>query len=172
MLKHLTVFFAAIAISLFCHSCGTLGASSSQGQANMGGPTAEERAIAIASEKTGNFYYGRRYHIEHTRFWGYLRKPRQSAYHSELVVMNERKKTTPDRLPEEGLADQRYGFDNNYEYRIYGYYTGEKAYEINSNQILPEFLLTGYELVSRNPGWLFKPDDHFNPKVLTLKPRL
>ena len=62
------------------------------------------------------------------------------------------------------------GFDQNFEYRIHGYYTGQKVYEVNSNQILPEFMLTGYELVSPTPGWLFSPKDHYNPQSITLRP--
>ena len=137
----------------------------------MGGPTVAVRAAQIASEPKGNFYYGRRYYVENTRFWGYLRKPRQSASNAKLVVMNERKKHTPDRFPENGRGEQRYGFDQNSEYKIFGRYTGETAYEINSNQFLPEFELTGYQLVSRKSGWLFRPTDYYTPKVHTLKPR-
>jgi len=84
--------------------------------------------------------------------------------------MNESLKRTPDRLPENGPVGKRYGFDNNFEYKIYGYYTGDKVYEVNSNQFLPEFKLTGYELVNPTPGWLFSPKDHYSPVSFTLKP--
>ncbi len=134
------------------------------------GPTAAARAAQIASEETGNFYYGRRYYVRKTRFWGYLRKPRQSARNAKLVVFNESKKRNPDRLPEGGSGGRRYGFDQNFEYKIYGYFTGKKVYEVNSNQILPEFMLTGYKLVNPTPGWLFSPKDHYNPQSITLKP--
>lgn len=137
----------------------------------MGGPTVAERSAKISSEPTGDFYYGRRYYVNKTRFWGYLRKPRESANRAKLVVFNETQKTNPDRLPENGPVGQRYGFDQNYEYRIRGNYTGRKIYEPNSNQILPEFKLTGYELVDRNPGWLFRPDDRYDPFRVSLVPR-
>ena len=88
------------------------------------------------------------------------------------MVFNESKKRNPDRLPEVGPPGKRYGFDQNYEYKIYGYYTGDNVYEVNSNQILPEFMLTGYELVDRNPGWLFSPRDHYNSRAITLRPTL
>ena len=61
-----------------------------------------------------------------------------------------------DRLPEAG-GSKSYGFDQNYEYKIYGRYTGRTLYEPNSNQFLPEFLLTNYEVLDTNPGWLFSP---------------
>lgn len=136
----------------------------------MGGPTVEERNAAIASEATGDFYYGRRYHVYKTRFWGYLRNPRQSADQAKLVIFREDYKLSPDRLPENNPSGQSYGFDQNYEYRIHGKYTGESAYDPNSNQFLPVFLLTDYELVRRDPGWLFSPADHYHFLRVTLRP--
>jgi len=173
MCRYLFLLLSA-ASALLLGSCATGGGVSggAYGSPNMGGPPADVRTAQIASEPTGSFYYGRRYYVQKTRFWGYLRKPRQNPNFAKLVLFNESKKRNPDRLPETGPAGQRYGYDQNYEYKIYGYYTGEKVYEVNSNQILPEFMLTGYELVNRKPGWLFSPKDHYNPKSFTLRPRL
>ena len=125
----------------------------------------------IASEATGSFYYGRRYFVQKTRFWGYLREPRQPWSSAKLVIMRENRKTTPDRLPEGGPPGGRYGFDQNHEYKIWGNYTGRTVYEPNSNQFLPEFMLTQYELVDRQPGWLFRPDDQYDPLRITVVPR-
>lgn len=137
----------------------------------MGGPTVEERKLKISSEPTGSFYYGRRYFVQKTTFWGYLRKPRQPWSSAKLVIMREDRKTTPDRLPADGPAGRRYGFDQNYEYQISGNYTGRNAYDPNSNQFLPEFMLTSYKLVDRQPGWLFRPDDRYDPYQITVVPR-
>jgi len=158
-------------LTFFLGACGDGSNQGVYGPPNLGGPTVAERKAKIASEPTGSFYYGRRYYVQKTRFWGYLRKPRQSASNAKLVIFNESKKRNPDRLPEAGPVGQRYGFDQNYEYRIRGYYTGETVYEVNSNQFLPEFMLTGYEVVERKPGWLFSPKDHYNPESLTMRPR-
>ena len=147
--------------------CGT----GSGGLGNMGGPTLEERTAKIASEPTGDFYYGRRYFVEKTRFWGYLRKPREPWKRSKLVIFKEDRKANPDRLPEDGPDGQRYAFDNNHEYRIWGSFTGEEGYEPNSNQFLPVFRLTRYELVDRDPGWLFTPSDRYNRFQITVYPR-
>ena len=141
------------------------------GTGNLGGPTVEERNLKIASEATGDFYYGRRYFVEKTRFWGYVRSPRQPWSRAKLVMMKEDRKHTPDRLPENGPPGQRYAFDNNYEYRLRGSFTGENAYDPNSNQFLPVFLLTGYEVLDRQPGWLFRPDDRYDPLRITMIPR-
>lgn len=141
------------------------------GTGNMGGPTVEERNAKIASEPTGDFFYGRRYYVEKTRFWGFVRKPGQAWNSAKLVVMREDKKHNPDRLPENGPPGQRYGYDQNYEYRLHGYYTGQTSLEPNSNQFLPEFMLTGYEVVDRQPGWLFRPDDRYDANLISLTPR-
>lgn len=159
------LFLLALA-ALFLPSCS----DSVSGPGNMGSmPPPDVRKAQIAAEPRGDFFYGRRYFVKKTRFWGYLRKPGQSAKGAKLVIFNESKKKNPDRLPEDGPGPN-YGFDNNYEYKIYGRYTGRELYEPNSNQFLPEFLLTNYELVTRNGGWLFSPSDHYNPARVTLLP--
>lgn len=152
--------------------CGVLSQCgiSSLGSGNLGGPTVEERNARIATEPTGDFYYGRRYYIEKTRFWGYLRQPRQPWSQAKLVILREDKKRSPDRMSENGPSGQRYGFDNNSDYRIRGYYTGREVYEPNSNQFLPEFMLTGYEVLARQPGWLFRPEDHYDRFRITMLP--
>lgn len=152
---------------LMLSRCG----NSSMGGGNLGGPTVEERNARIASEPTGDFFYGRRYFVEKTRFWGYLRQPRQPWSRAKLVIMREDRKRTPDRMPEGGAAGQSYAFDNNFEYRIRGHYTGKEAYDPNSNQFLPEFMLTGYEVLDRQPGWLFRPDDRYDRMRITMVPR-
>ncbi len=154
-----------LSLPLLFAACGPLGGG------NMGGPTVEERNAKFANEPTGNFYYGRRYFVFKTRFWGYLREPRQPWSKAKLVILHEGSKVAPDRLPEDGPPGRRYSFDQNYEYKIYGQYAGREGYEPNSNQFLPIFRLTGYELVDRQPGWLFRPDDHYDPYRITVVPR-
>lgn len=168
------LLFSFIALQLA--SCGgtiggTGGSYSGGGRPNMGGPTVDERKQQIATEARGDFFYGRRYYVKRTRFWGYLRKPGKDSRTAKLVVFNEKIGRQPDRYSEIGPPEKRYGFDSNYEYRIKGYYSGETVYEINSDQFLPEFILTGYEVVNKNPGWLFSPNDHYDSARITLAPR-
>ncbi len=159
-------------LPVFCFFlCQCASTSGGSGPANMGGPTQAERNASIATEQTGDFFYGRRYYVQKTRFWGYLRKPRQSASSAKLVIFDESSKRSPDRLSENGPSGAKYGFDNNYEYKIRGNYTGQEAYDPNSNQFLPVFRLTGYELVNRDPGWLFSPNDSYDPYTVSLQPR-
>lgn len=160
--RHSAALFVALVL---CQCAGPLGTG------NMGGPEVGERRAQIASEPPGDYFVGRRYHVKKTRFWGYVRRPREPWSNARLVIMREDRKTTPDRLPETGSGERRYGFDQNYEYKLNGYFTGEKAYDPNSDQILPQFMLTGYEVLDRNPGWLFRPDDRYDPTRITLTRR-
>ncbi len=140
------------------------------GASNMGGAniTPEIRAAQIAAESPGGYFYGRRYFVNKTRFWGYLRSPRQPWAQSKLVVMNESLKYTPDRLPESGDARGKHGMDQNHEYKVHGRYTGRKVYDPATNLFLPEFRANRFELVSTSPGWLFKPEDYYSPDRVTL----
>jgi hypothetical protein len=142
----------------------------SYGPANMGGPSMEMRNAQVAGEETGPFFIGRRYHVHRTWFWGYLRRPREPWSKATLVVFNQTRRRAPDNLSQAGPPGTRYAYDNNYQYRIWGQYPGELVYEPNSNQVLPEFLLTDYQLVDSNPGWLFHPGDHYDPHRLSLLP--
>lgn len=125
------------------------------------------RRMEIASETPGNYFIGRRFHIPNTHFWGYVRRPGESWEKSRLVVVNERFIKQPDRAPEIPSGDgPAYGNDHNREYRLWGYFTGRRIYDPNSNMALPEFMLQRYEVKSYSPGWLFKPNERFNGRQL------
>ncbi|MDF1852514.1 MAG: hypothetical protein P1U85_16875 [Verrucomicrobiales bacterium] len=121
-------------------------------------PLVKERNAQIANEPMGNYYIGRRWWTDGTRFWGYLRKPREPWSEARLVIMNESLQKQPDRISEEG-AERVHGYDQNYEYRIWGSFTGATVYDPNSNFRIPEFRLSRYELISTNPGFLFWPGE-------------
>ena len=109
-----------------------------------------------------------------------MRKPGEPWSESFLVIINEKNKTVPDRLPEimeseiEKLGDdptklkkvKRFGYDHNYEYKFMGRFSGSEVYDPNSNLFLKEFILSDYELISSDPGWLFFPNEVYNLKVL------
>ena len=109
-----------------------------------------EMSQNIAAETPGDYYIGRRYYKPDYKFWGYIRKPGQPWSSAELVMLNEKEKLAPDR---ERLE---FGSDNNYEYKLYGNFSGDKVYEPASNGIYPEFVLKRYELISTNPPAIFK----------------
>ena len=110
-----------------------------------------EAAARIQAEPPGDYFIGRRYFKGSVfKFWGYLRKPGQPWNTAQLVVFNEKEKLAPDR---EQLS---FGSDNNYEYRIYGTFSGQTVYEPASNGFYPEFILKKYELISTNPAPIFR----------------
>ena len=109
-----------------------------------------EMAQQITAEPTGDYYIGRRYYKPDYKFWGYVRKPGQPWSTAELVMLNEKGKLAPDR---ERLE---FGSDNNYEYKLKGYFSGDPVYDPASNGFYKEFVLKGYELISTNPPPIFK----------------
>src|SRR6266699_2746743 len=106
-------------------------------------------AQKYAAEMPGDYFIGRRYYKPDFKFWGYVRRPGQPWSAAQLVMLNEKQKLAPDR---EQLS---FGSDNNYEYKLYGSFSGDTVYEPASNGMYPEFVLKGYELISTNPSPIF-----------------
>jgi hypothetical protein len=100
---------------------------------------------AIKNEPPGDYFIGRRYYKVDYKFWGFVRQPGQPWSTAKLVMMNEQTKLAPDR--EKGIL----GSDHGYEYKLYGHFSGQTVYEPASNGFYPEFVLTGYELISTDP---------------------
>jgi len=171
-LQKLAIGIAALVTSAFLSSCTTTGTgantNSATGQltpSQLNHPQVRARNEIIATEAPGNYYIGRRWWTDGTRFWGYLREPGKPWSTAKLVIMNESIMKQPDRVPEEGSL-KVHGYDHNYEYRIWGSYTGKMVYDPNSNFKIPEFRLSKYELIAENPGFLFHPGETYNPRHL------
>lgn len=111
----------------------------------------QEAAQRIAAEPPGDYFIGHRYFKGSVfKFWGYVRKPGQPWNTAQLVVFNEKEKLAPDR------EIRSFGSDNNYEYKLYGTFSGQTVYEPASNGFYPEFILKSYELISKNPPPIFR----------------
>src|SRR5689334_4976325 len=104
----------------------------------------------IAAEPPGDYFIGRRYYKPDFKFWGYVRRPGEPWSTAKMVMLNEGEKLAPDR------EQLNFGSDNNYEYKLYGYFSGQTVYEPASNGFYPEFVLKRYELISTNPPPIFK----------------
>ena len=112
----------------------------------------------IKGEPPGSYYIGRRYYKVDYKFWGWVRKPGEPWSAAVMVMLNENTKLAPDR--ELG----KIGSDNNYEYKIFGDFSGQRVYEPASNGFYPEFVLKGYELKSVSPGNIYKAAGATNPE--------
>ncbi len=143
MMKHLPLRVLLLFVSLgLLAGCQTMPEGIQQARIAM--------AQRIQSEPPGDYFIGRRYYKPDYKFWGYVRRPGEPWNTAVLVMLNENEKLAPDR------EQVNFGFDNNYEYRLYGRFSGDKVYEPASNGIYPEFILKGYELISTNPAPIFK----------------
>ncbi|MBU3664283.1 MAG: hypothetical protein FGM15_00185 [Chthoniobacterales bacterium] len=146
----------ALAALLGLAGCQTTGSTSAK---------PDPRAAAmIAAEKPGAYYIGRRYYKKDYKMWGWVRRPGQPWNTAQLVMMNENTKLAPDRA--QGVL----GIDNNTEYRLQGRFTGGKVYEPASNDFYPEFVLTGYEVVSNAPPMIYPDRRALDPAVRILAP--
>jgi hypothetical protein len=156
MLTHLRSAFLALALlaPFLFTGCETTGAFEGIQSTNM---SRGAMNTAIKAEPPGDYYIGRRFYKQDYKFWGWVRKPGQSWCQAQLVMMNEQTKLAPDR--EAG----KFGSDNNYEYKLYGDFSGQTVYEPASNGKYPEFVLKSYELVSATPGNIFNVSGATDP---------
>jgi hypothetical protein len=135
--------FAGVVVTMgFLAACSTMPEGIQQARVAV--------ANRIASEAPGDYFIGRRYYKPDFKFWGYVRRPGQPWSTAQLVMLNEKEKLAPDR---QALS---FGSDNNYEYKLYGFFSGERVYEPASNTIYPEFVLKNYEIISTTPPPIFK----------------
>lgn len=128
---------------------------------------AATRAVAnqaIRSEPPGNYFVGRRMYKVDYKVWGWVREPGKPWSTARLVMMNEQRKLAPDR------AQGKLGTDNDYEYRLSGYFSGETVYEPASNGFYPEFILLGAEVKSTKPPNIYQETRQREPKVRLLQP--
>ncbi len=140
-MKRISCFLAACLAIALLSGCETVPAGIQAAKIDM--------AQRYAAETQGNYFVGRRYFKPDFKFWGYIRRPGQPWSESQLVMLNEKQKLAPDR---ERLD---FGSDNNYEYKLYGYFSDDKVYEPASNGVYPEFVLQRYEVISTNPPPIF-----------------
>jgi len=125
-------------------------------------PEASER---VKSEQMGDYFIGRRLFDQHFYFWGYVKKPGESWDRAKLVMLNEKITLAPDR------ARNAIGSDNNFEYRLYGYFSGDRVYESASGRFYPEFVLKKAELIDSNPPAIFPPNVVEQQKMFINWPR-
>ena len=119
---------------------------------------------AIRQEAPGNYFIGRRmYKLDTKCGAGYASRVNHGKQHvSSCSTSNVRWPPT--------AARGKIGSDNNYEYRISGYFSGDTVYEPASNGFYPEFVLLGAEVRSTNPPNIYQEKRQSDPKVRVLQP--
>lgn len=145
---------AALALAFLLPACATLD------------PDIARRADmnqAIHAEPKGDYFMGRRMYKQDYKMWGWVREPGKPWKSAKLVMFNEQQSLAPDR------ARDQIGSDNNYEYRLRGYFSGQTVYEPASDGFYPEFVLTGYEVVSTNPPSIYQTKRQNQPAVRILQ---
>lgn len=121
-------------------------------------------SAAIAGESAGNYFVGRRFYKVDYKMWGWIKKPGEQWKKSKMVMLNEQKLLAPDRVR------NAIGSDNNYEYRLSGYFSGESVYEPASDTVYPEFVLTGASVISTNPPLIFPDRRWIDPAIRLIAP--
>jgi hypothetical protein len=111
----------------------------------------------IKAEPKDAYFVGRRYFKTEYKFWGYVRPSGHPWSEAKLVMLNENQKLAPDR------SSTKLGSDNNFEYKLYGNFSGETVYEPASNGMYPEFVLKGYELRSSTPAPIYRETGATDP---------
>ena len=117
---------------------------------------------AIKAEAPGDYFVGRRMYKKDYKVWGWVRQPGQNWKSAKLVMLNEQKLLAPDR------AKNQIGSDNNYEYTLRGYYSGETVYEPASDRFYPEFVVTGFDVRSTTPPIIYTTKRQNDPAVRIL----
>mgnify|MGYP007080226010 CR=1 FL=1 len=100
---------------------------------------------ALDTPPVASSYVGRRLFSDKFMYWGYV-KPEGSSWgkNSTRLVIFQENVPAPDR------AEGPRGRDDNFEYRLKGYFSGKKAYEPKTDYLLDVFVLDGYEVLSAN----------------------
>ena len=115
--------------------------------------------ISIAHEERGEAYIGRRFYKVDYHMWGWVKRPGARWRKAQLVMLNEQRALAPDR------AQNKIGSDNDSQYLLYGFYSGDKVYEPASDRFYPEFVLIKALLVDKKPPLIYPDSRWKNPKM-------
>lgn len=118
---------------------------------------------AIRAEQPGDYFVARRMYKKDYKVWGWVREPGKPWKSARLVMLNEQRKLAPDRQA------GKIGSDHNTEYKLTGYFSGDTVYEPASNGFYPEFVLTGYEVITTTPRNIYQQKRQNDPAVRILQ---
>ena len=131
--------------------------------ADTGAASRARLNAAIQAEPAGNYFIGRRMYKEDYKIWGWVREPGKPWKTARLVMLNEQRKLAPER------ESNTIGSDNNFEYKLSGYFSGETVYEPASDSFYPEFIFLGGEVLSTSPANIYQQKHQNEPAVRLLQ---
>ena len=131
--------------------------------ADTGAASRARLNAAIQAEPAGNYFLGRRRYKEDYKIWGWVREPGKPWKTARLVMLNEQRKLAPER------ESNTIGSDNNFEYKLSGYFSGETVYEPASDSFYPEFIFLGGEVLSTSPANIYQQKRQNEPAVRLLQ---
>lgn len=118
----------------------------------------ERRWIALQGRSAEHCrFIGRRMYKVDYKMWGWIKYPGEQWSSSKLVMLNEQKCLAPDR------KKNQIGFDNNYEYSLEGYFSGQTVYEPASDRFYLEFVLLKASPISTTPINVYRCKEQLDP---------
>ncbi len=105
-----------------------------------------------------DYFIGHRYYNADECGWGWIKKPNEPWSAARWTALKESPFSgSPQTVaPSRSLGSK--GADHNFEYKLYGRYADYMAYDPHQNELLPVFIIEGYESLGlakplkRNPG--------------------
>lgn len=96
------------------------------------------------SQAARPYYVGHRYFMDRGIGWGWVKKPGETWSRGQWVALKEN--------PEKGYVApfrklRSRSADHDVEYKLYGYFADYKAYDPKFNDLLPVFVIEGYETI-------------------------
>jgi hypothetical protein len=96
-----------------------------------------------AGDTTGNIYIGHRAVVEKYNGWGWIKKESDSWNKSKWATIRE----VPGAIIVPGRYLKHPDNDANIQYRLYGEFSNDKAYEPNKDVFVDVFILKGFEVI-------------------------
>jgi hypothetical protein len=126
-------------------------------------PKPEEKKIVapgLVGAAEGEMFIGHRFYEEKGGGWGWVKRPNEGWNQAIWVVLKE----TPGKIVAPFRRNSGRSADHNYEYKLWGEFNGESAYDPHRDEVMPAFLLKGYQVIGPTEPLTRKPGspDRFN----------
>jgi hypothetical protein len=136
------IIYSILLVVSLC-SCSTTGGGSTYSNIPPGNRVfTAQRAAQLNTNPPAYWDAQREFHPTHST-WGFLKRPEQDWSEAFRVILKE------DRMPAPHRRLPRRDSDDHFQYRFYGYFDAEPAYDPVINRLFDVFVLTRYEPVGQ-----------------------